>query len=61
MTIASLQEPGNGMTTTWAILAVEWVVFMVLALYLEQVIPPVIFHNSFHSSHGLGQQPAPSF
>lgn len=37
MTPAQLLGPGNGMITTWVILAVEWVVFMVLALYLEQV------------------------
>eukprot|EP00878_Enallax_costatus_P037262 GHUV01042075.1.p1 GENE.GHUV01042075.1~~GHUV01042075.1.p1 ORF type:complete len:295 (+),score=74.43 GHUV01042075.1:385-1269(+) len=37
MTVANLADSGNGMTGTWVILAAEWVIFMVAALYLEQV------------------------
>ena len=37
MTVANLADPGNGMRDTWVILAVEWVIFIITALYLEQV------------------------
>ncbi|WIA37022.1 hypothetical protein OEZ86_014006 [Tetradesmus obliquus] len=37
MSFASLSDPGNGMTTAWLILGVEWLLFMGLAWYLEQV------------------------
>jgi hypothetical protein len=37
MAFANLRDAGNGMTTAWLILGVEWVVFMGLAWYLEQV------------------------
>lgn len=37
MSLADLRAKGNGMLEAWLILAVEWVVFMVLAWYLEQV------------------------
>jgi hypothetical protein len=37
MTPADLWVKGNGMLEAWLILGVEWVVFMVLAWYLEQV------------------------
>ncbi|KAF8065710.1 ABCA3 [Scenedesmus sp. PABB004] len=37
MTAANLADPGNGMLTTWLILGLEWVAFMALAWYLEQV------------------------
>jgi hypothetical protein len=37
MDFANLRDAGNGMTTAWLILGVEWVVFMGLAWYLEQV------------------------
>jgi hypothetical protein len=37
MAFTNLRDAGNGMTTAWLILGVEWVVFMTLAWYLEQV------------------------
>lgn len=37
MSVANLADPNNGMTTVWLILACEWVLFMALAWYLEQV------------------------
>jgi hypothetical protein len=37
MTPADLWVKGNGMLEAWLILGVEWVVFMALAWYLEQV------------------------
>lgn len=37
MTRANLKDADNGMTDTWVILAVEWIIFMAAALYLEQV------------------------
>eukprot|EP00197_Chlamydomonas_leiostraca_P015638 CAMPEP_0202869032 /NCGR_PEP_ID=MMETSP1391-20130828/11649_1 /ASSEMBLY_ACC=CAM_ASM_000867 /TAXON_ID=1034604 /ORGANISM="Chlamydomonas leiostraca, Strain SAG 11-49" /LENGTH=840 /DNA_ID=CAMNT_0049549279 /DNA_START=91 /DNA_END=2610 /DNA_ORIENTATION=+ len=39
LTFAKLKDDGNGMTTTWAIFAVEWAIFLVLGWYLEQVLP----------------------
>jgi hypothetical protein len=38
MSLQSLTDPGNGMTTVWAILAAEWVVFMAAAWYAEKVL-----------------------
>jgi len=37
MLFSNLSDAKNGMSATWAIFIVEWVVFMVLAWYLEQV------------------------
>jgi hypothetical protein len=37
MTFANLSDNKNAMTRTWGILVVEWLIFMVLAWYLEQV------------------------
>lgn len=37
MLVSNLHDADNGMTTTWVILAVEWVIFMLVAMYLEQV------------------------
>jgi hypothetical protein len=37
MSFADLSAKGNGMGEAWLILGVEWVVFMLLAWYLEQV------------------------
>ncbi|KAF6264708.1 hypothetical protein COO60DRAFT_1482014 [Scenedesmus sp. NREL 46B-D3] len=37
MAFSNLRDAGNGMTTAWLILGVEWVVFMAAAWYLEQV------------------------
>ena len=37
MSTSDLWAKGNGMLEAWLILAVEWVVFMALAWYLEQV------------------------
>lgn len=37
MSVSNLRDAGNGMIEVWIILAVEWVVFMALAWYLEQV------------------------
>lgn len=37
MSLSNLRDAGNGMTEVWVILAVEWVVFMMVAWYLEQV------------------------
>jgi hypothetical protein len=38
MSLKSLADPGNGMTTVWAILAAEWVVFLAAAWYAEKVL-----------------------
>jgi hypothetical protein len=38
MSIQSLKDPGNGMTTVWVILAAEWAVFMAAAWYAEKVL-----------------------
>jgi hypothetical protein len=38
MSLQSLKDPGNGMTTVWAILAAEWAVFMAAAWYAEKVL-----------------------
>jgi hypothetical protein len=38
MSIRSLTDPGNGMTVVWAVLAVEWVVFLAAAWYAEKVL-----------------------
>jgi len=37
MSLSDLYAKGNGMLEAWLILAVEWVIFMALAWYLEQV------------------------
>jgi hypothetical protein len=37
MAFTNLRDAGNGMTTAWLILGVEWIIFMSLAWYLEQV------------------------
>lgn len=37
MAVSNLRDPGNGMLGAWLILGLEWVVFMILAWYLEQV------------------------
>lgn len=42
MRFRDLSDPRNGMVTVWAIMAVEWAVFMVLAWYLEQVWAAVV-------------------
>lgn len=36
MTFANLGDKGNGMLVVWAILLIEWPIFMILAWYLEQ-------------------------
>lgn len=36
LTWKALQHPENGMLEVWAVLAVEWAVFMAAAWYLEQ-------------------------
>ena len=38
MTFSDINKDGTGMGTIWLIFFVEWVVFLVLAWYLEQVI-----------------------
>lgn len=38
MQFDNLHDQGNGMLATWGIMAVEWVIFLVLGLYFEQVI-----------------------
>jgi hypothetical protein len=38
MTFADINKDGTGMGEVWIIFIVEWVVFLVLAWYLEQVI-----------------------
>lgn len=37
MQFSNLSDDGNGMTDVWILLVVTWLVFLVLALYLEQV------------------------
>jgi hypothetical protein len=37
---SNLNDPDNGMKTVWLILGVEWVIFMVVSWYLEQVRGP---------------------
>lgn len=37
MRFSDLDDPKNGMITVFIIMAVEWVVFMLLAWYIEQV------------------------
>lgn len=37
LTFSNLGDAGNGMVAVWLILLVEWPVFMLAALYLEQV------------------------
>lgn len=37
MSVSDLWTRGNGMLEAWLILGVEWVIFMALAWYLEQV------------------------
>lgn len=38
MKFTNLSDAGNGMRGTWGIFVVEWVIFMVLGWYLEQVL-----------------------
>ena len=38
MTFSDINRDGTGMGAVWLIFAVEWVIFMVGAWYLEQVI-----------------------
>ena len=42
MSVADLWTKGNGMLEAWLILGVEWIVFMALAWYLEQVRPGML-------------------
>ncbi len=37
MQFSDLSDADNGMAATWGIFAVEWVLFMMLGWYLEQV------------------------
>lgn len=54
----NLSDKDNGLTTVWAIQVVEWFLFMLLALYLDQVVvsssgvkkhPLFLFNKCFKS------------
>ncbi|KIZ07740.1 hypothetical protein MNEG_0209 [Monoraphidium neglectum] len=59
ISFSTLSEPGNGLKTVWAILIVEWFVFIALAWYLEQVFAsgtgnrrhPLFFLDCFRKGH----------
>ncbi|KDD75805.1 hypothetical protein H632_c492p1, partial [Helicosporidium sp. ATCC 50920] len=67
LTWASLSDPGCGMTAVLVILAVEWVVFLVLAWYFEQIFAmgvgisrhPLFFLGYKHSSVPVPDSAAP--
>ncbi|KAL6775733.1 ABCA3A [Auxenochlorella protothecoides x Auxenochlorella symbiontica] len=68
MTWSSLSDPGNGSTAVLIIFAVEWVVFLVLAWYFEQVIPsgvgitkhPLFFLGGKFRKRSLAAQSTPT-
>lgn len=43
LTFAALNDGYNGMNVAMGIMAIEWAVFLVLAWYLEQVLPSGAF------------------
>ncbi|RMZ55176.1 hypothetical protein APUTEX25_005454, partial [Auxenochlorella protothecoides] len=68
MSWSSLSDPGNGSTAVLIIFAVEWVVFLILAWYFEQVIPsgvgitkhPLFFLGGKFRKRSLAAQSTPT-
>ncbi|GAX75876.1 hypothetical protein CEUSTIGMA_g3319.t1 [Chlamydomonas eustigma] len=64
MTLSDLFDQGNGTIIAWVILLVEWPIFMVLAVYLEQVLGngagarqhPLFFMKYFKKTGGQVQE-----